>query len=261
MSSFTVKLSEAQFTARTLPQLRVFIGDISGAESAIYSQFEQPPETLIGRPADYSAMVERSRALIHLEEEEGLSNSDFAGQLDDINVINELAKCPVNELEILIHTYLATVRGTIFKLIDLDKQGEPLSFTTTTTLHEIAKQVFVVQNLLALANKANRDYPYVSLARKLPSILRLDEDAIHQISQYELYNLASIKATSADAMANKLYQHNSTGSISDELDSLSFASRMAKNLIEVRWLQETRARLKIRAIETTVRFVKGTERT
>ena len=255
MSSLTVKLSTPDFTGTTLPGLQRLINDISQAERFIYNQVEQAPEQFIGHRVppvvseNYSAMLERSRSLSRLAFNEGLLGGTVVDELEAEKDIDDLTQRSYFELETLIHTYLATARGVILELIDQNRHGgEALpSLSTLYTLQEIAKHVFVVQNLLALSNNnAQRKYFYSSLERELPEILRLpDERMLYQVTQKELRNYAIVNLASADAMAEQLRLQNANSSISGDLDLISLATCAAKKLLEVRIIQERPTGLKL----------------
>ena len=247
MSALTVKFSMTDFTARTLPGLQTFIRDISQAERSIYNQSEQAPEEqFIGPPvpqsvsANYCTMLERSSSLARFAFQEGFFEGEVLDELAARKDIDKLAECPYFELETLLHTYLATARGVVLKLIDQNRDREALSLSTLYTLQEIAKHVFVVQNLLALSNKyGQREYFYSSLEKKLPEMLRLpDERMLYRVTQKELRNYAIVNLASADAMAEQLHLQNANDSKSGDLYLMSFATRAAKDLLEVRIIQE-----------------------
>ena len=168
--------------------------------------------------------------------------SDFIGRSNR----NQLLALEPSELDTLLHTYLASVRGNILKLINIDNAGKckPLSPVVLYGLQEISRNLLVVQHSLRLIEKYP---PYFSretsdaLDLELVNQAKLPQCKLNDLSQNDLYNLGDVNLEVAKGMAANLHSQNREESINDPMSQIKLGTKAAQALFLAKQEQANRS--------------------
>ena len=230
----------------SLPKFRGPIETISQVESWFVRDTSIFPHELTDEDPshsskdDYEFVLQASDSLYHQASADGLFHNNTVDVMKRA-ILGELKTLSHDELDILLHTYLASIKGAILTLIDLNKREQSFGIATKIALREISKHLSVVQHALQILSINRGDEsPFRSRVEAMETLserlgLPDNKKKLHYLDDKDLYELARFSLANAQAGAQETYKANvgSSPRIISVLLAIANGTIAAKRLLDV----------------------------